>query len=203
MLDHQKLLAGDLSTTVLFLRVARQWARKFFRKRSQLDAVTQAAMLEMLDKLKAGDIPEPDRTLSWALTCANNAVRRELTRVRNHRTIVYESHQHSPNAAGASEWLRARDDLQRVNALLEDCDLDARRLLEAITRGHTYREIADEWGLGVGAARASVARLRKRLRAQLVAQDKRELLRQQIIDRTIVHQTTSRFESSSSTPARR
>jgi RNA polymerase sigma factor (sigma-70 family) len=199
-LDHQKLLAGDPTTTTMFRLVARRWITKFFRKPSQLEDVTQSAMTEMLGKLRAGNIPDPEGTFCWVLTCANNAVRREVTRVRNHVVVSYESQLHCPSITRSSDWVRVCHDLQRVNALLEQCDAGARRLLEARACGYTYQEIAEEFGLGEAAARASITRLRKKLITQLLVQDKREDLRQQLLGRAIIrHQLAPRHESSETT----
>jgi RNA polymerase sigma factor (sigma-70 family) len=200
LLDHQKLLAGDRTTTTVFRLVARRWITKFFRKPSQLEDVTQSAMIEMLGKLRAGNIPDPERAYCWVLTCANNAVRRELTRVRNHNVVSYESQLHCPYINRSSDWVRVCDDLHRVNALLEQSDAGGRRLLEARACGYTYQEIAEEFGLEAAAARASISRLRKKLIAQLLVQDKRETLRQQLLTRVIMrHQLAPRHESSEST----
>ncbi|KIG19386.1 hypothetical protein DB30_02667 [Enhygromyxa salina] len=200
MLDHQKLLDGDPSATSQFVMVARQWARRFFRKRSQLDGVIQSAMIEMLAKLRAGNIPEPERMFFWVLSCTNNAVRRELTRVRNNRVVGCESARHCLSAAGPSERVRARDELQRVDALLEVCDASARRIIEARAYGYTYREIADELNLGPAAVRASVSRLRKKLVAQLESQRHREDLRRQAVQAMLKRhrQLPPRSDSSSS-----
>jgi RNA polymerase sigma factor (sigma-70 family) len=200
MLDHHKLLAGDPGATSLFLMVARQWARKFFRKRSQLAGVTQSAIAEMLAKLAAGNIPEPDRTVYWALTCTNNAVRRELTRIRNHRAVSFESALHCQDATGPSAQVRAREELAHVDALLAACDASAREFVEARACGYTYQEIAQKHELRPEAVRAAVSRLRRKLIAQLISQQNREGLHQHVI-RAMMNrrgQLTPRPDSSSS-----
>jgi RNA polymerase sigma factor (sigma-70 family) len=205
MLDHRNLLAGEATTTRLFLKLVRQWVRKFFRKPSQIEAVVQSAMIEMLGKLRAGNVPDPDRTFYWALNCATNAVRRELTKIHNHRADTYDSRVHGHVAAADPDaTLDLRRDLERVEALLDVCNQNTRALLEAKVCGSTYRAIAAEFNLNQAAARMSVSRLRHQVADQLAAQAKRDLLRQQI-NRVVVarQRSTPRPDSSSSSSGMR
>ncbi|PRP95034.1 hypothetical protein ENSA5_40320 [Enhygromyxa salina] len=176
LLDHRKFLAGDPRAGRLFLKTTRRWVQRFFANTAQIDSVVQAAITEMLDRLRAGEDPEADRTLQWIRACANNAVRRELTRTRNATSEMFESHLHGQASVDMSRTLRLREELEGVEDLLEGCDPRARQILQDRVRGVAYREIARNYELGEGAARESVARLRRRLAGELTRRDKAEQL---------------------------
>lgn len=150
----------------------RAHVRSYFNRESQIHDVTQDALLELLDKLKAG--AEPPQPVYWALTSANNAVRRELTRVR-HRVIEYESQLHGMIEYGEPDWvalLDAREDLRRINALLSDCEEAPLRALAGAAEGRDHRELAEQLGVSPGAARMTLARARAELSGRVSAQQK-------------------------------
>ena len=163
MLDHRRFLAGDPITAGLFRQAACRWARRFFEDPVKVDSVAQAALLEMLDKLRAGAEPERDRLVFWIRGCTNNAVRRELTRMRNEDFVGYESQLHGRASGDISQILRLRQQIEDVEQTLDACDDKARQVFAERVRGAAYREIAATQQISEEAARQTVSQLRKRL----------------------------------------
>lgn len=125
--------------------------------------MVQAALLEMLERLRAGEEPATDRILYWIFGCTNNAVRRELTRMRHHDAVSFESHVHGHAAVDISEALRQREDLEHIEHDLDACTERAREIFDARLRGLSYREIAATQQVSEETARKTVSDLRKRL----------------------------------------
>jgi RNA polymerase sigma factor (sigma-70 family) len=170
--DPAKLRAGDPATTEVFRRILRAHVRSYFNRESQIHDVTQDALLELLAKLDAG--AAPPQPVYWALTSANNAVRRELTRVR-HRVIEYESQLHGMTEYSEPDWvalLDAREDLRRINELLADCEEAPSRAIAGAAEGRNHRELAEQLGVSPGAARMTLARARAELSGRFSAQQK-------------------------------
>jgi RNA polymerase sigma factor (sigma-70 family) len=174
-LDHRKFLEGDPAMTEAFCKTARWWIRRRFHKPSQIEAVVQDTMVEMLTKLAAGDEPDPHRVEEWILNCANNATRREQTRARRNLTVPYESQLHARDQATLSELHRYRADLEQVDALLEGCKERLTRMFFLRVQGYAYDEIAQEVGANSGAIRMALHRLRQRLERELLADDQLDL----------------------------
>lgn len=172
LLDHRRFLAGDPGTTQAFLQTARWWVRRFFHKRSQIDAVVHDAMVDMLTKLESGDEPDPERVEQWILLCANNATRRELTRVRHNVAVPYESALHGNDHAKPSEEHRHRVDVQQIDATLHACKEHLQRMFLLRLQGYTHDEIAKLVGSKAGATRMAMSRLRRRLADELIADSK-------------------------------
>jgi DNA-directed RNA polymerase specialized sigma24 family protein len=177
LLDHRRFLAGDPTMASRFRQAARQWTRRYFDDPDKIDSIVQAALLEMLGRLRAGEEPEPDRIAFWIRGCTNNVVRRELTRMRNADFIGYESHLHGRAPVDMSQTLRLRREIEHVERGLDDCEDQARRIFEERVRGAAYREIAATQAVSEEAARASVSKLRKRLLRGLSKRDKVEYLK--------------------------
>lgn len=175
-LDPRKLLEGDPRTAEAFLKYIRSHVRRYFRRGSQIHDVSQAAMLDVIARLEAGEEPEPDRLHYWVLNCAKNAVRRELTRLR-HRAVSYESRLHCHPQASASAVLGAREEIERIDRLLTDCSEVGRKALAARLQGHTHREIAKQLDMESGAVRMTLTRLRATLSRRLSAEEKLKRLR--------------------------
>jgi RNA polymerase sigma factor (sigma-70 family) len=178
-LDYRKFLAGDPKAVQAFVQVTRDWVRKRISNPVQVDSVVQAAIVEMLTKLRAGNEPEPGKTLRWIQTCANNAVRRELTRMRKAAVEAYESHAHGPGPVDMSRVYKVRRELEGIKALLEGCNQQAREILEDRVRGLSYKHIAKLHQLSEEAARKSVTRLRRQLIGEFTTRDKVEYLMRQ------------------------
>jgi RNA polymerase sigma factor (sigma-70 family) len=156
----------------VFRRILRAHVRSYFNRESQIHDVTQDALIELLAKLEAG--AQPPQPVYWALTSANNAVRRELTRVR-HRVIEYESQLHGKVEHGEPDWvalLDAREDLRRINELLSDCEEAPLCALAGAAEGRDHRELAEQLGVSPGAARMTLARARADLSGRFSAQQK-------------------------------
>jgi RNA polymerase sigma factor (sigma-70 family) len=165
-------LRDDPATTEAFRRILRAHVRSYFSRESQIHDVTQDALLELLAKLDAG--AQPQQPVYWALNSANNAVRRELTRVR-HRVIEYESQLHGKTEHSEPDWaalLDAREDLRRINELLNDCEEAPKRALAGAAEGRDHRELAEQLGVSPGAARMTLARARAELSGRVSAQQK-------------------------------
>ena len=175
--DPQRLRERDPATTEAFRRILRAHVRSYFNRDSQIHDVTQDALLELLAKLEAG--AEPEQPVYWALTSANNAVRRELTRLR-HRVIEYESQVHGAvderGEPGVAALLDAREDLRRITALLADCDEAPLRALAGAAEGRDHRELAEQLGVSPGAARMTLSRARAELSERFTAQQKLDVL---------------------------
>jgi RNA polymerase sigma factor (sigma-70 family) len=170
--DPAGLRDGDPASTEAFRRILRAHVRSYFNRESQIHDVTQDALLELLAKLEAG--AQPQQPVYWALTSANNAVRRELTRIR-HRVIEYESQLHGKVEHGEPDWaalLDAREDLRRINSLLHDCDDAPLRALAGAAEGRDHRELAEQLGVSPGAARMTLSRARADLSVRFSAQQK-------------------------------
>ncbi|PRQ08081.1 RNA polymerase sigma factor [Enhygromyxa salina] len=170
--DPQKLREGEAAASEAFRRLLRAHICGYFNKESQVHDVTQDALLDLLAKLEAG--AEPKHPEYWALNAANNAVRRELTRLRR-RAIEYQSQLHGygqDDGADHAELLDAREDLRKINALLADCDEVPFRALTAAVEGRNHREIAEELGISPGAARMTLARARSELSGRFTARQK-------------------------------
>lgn len=154
----------------MFLRILYSHVRSYFKRESQVNDVAHDALLELLAKLDGGAMPE--QPVFWALTAANNAVRRELTRLR-HIAITYESSLHGgaeqPDPAALYD---AREDLRRINGLLTKCNEAPYRALVGAAEGLDHNELSEELGVSPGAARMTLARARAELSEQLTAEEK-------------------------------
>lgn len=198
-LDHQRFLTGDPLTAMLFREAARQWARRYFDDAARIDSVVQDALLEMLERLRAGEQPAHDRLAYWIYQCTHNAVRREQTRMRHSDAVPYESNVHGPAPLDMSEAMQLRMELQLFErALYALVDKTRRQIFEARVYGETYREIAAAHGVSETNARKSVSQVRKFLRGETDARDKREYL-----ERLMRRFGRARQPSSSPPPARR
>lgn len=171
--DPAKLRAGDPEATAAFVELLWNHARAFFKRESQLHDVVHDALLELLAKLERGD--EPKHPDYWALNAANNAVRRELTRLK-HQAIEYESDLHGHASCDAEALLDAREELRRINELLVDCDDAPSRALAGAAAGRDHREIAEELGISPGAARMTLARARAELGDRVDSKKKKQHL---------------------------
>jgi RNA polymerase sigma factor (sigma-70 family) len=179
MLDHRNFLANEPATVHFFVHAARRWARKFFGDPAKVDSVVQAALLEMTRRLRAGEEPPPERLGYWIYGCTNNAVRRELTRMRRDVFTSFESSVHGQLPVDISQAFRLQQELEEIERLLEQhTEARVREMLVDHVRGVSYRELAKLHELGEGAARESVCRVRKRLRGALTAREKLECLTQ-------------------------
>jgi RNA polymerase sigma factor (sigma-70 family) len=173
--DPVKLREGEAEATEAFRRLLRAHVCGYFNKESQVHDVIQDALLDLLAKLEAG--AQPKHPEYWALNAANNAVRRELTRLRR-RAIEYQSQLHGfglephNNSADHAELLDAREDLRKINALLADCEEAPFRALTAAVEGRDHREIAEALGISPGAARMTLARARHELSDRFTARQK-------------------------------
>ncbi len=165
-LDVEKLRAHDPVATAAFREVVRRFVASYFKNASQAEELVQEAMLELWTKLKDGAQPKVPRW--WAQGAANNAVRRELTRLK-HATAPFDSTVHRPRPADQSATYRAREELNMIiNHVLagNQTRLDA---LEGLILGEDHRELADRLGITPGAARMVVARLRAKLKQEVPA----------------------------------
>jgi DNA-directed RNA polymerase specialized sigma24 family protein len=174
-LNPDKLRAGDHASVVAFRAVIRRHVARFFRKHSQIEDVSNAALLELLEKLDAG--ARPSVPLVWALAAANNAVRRELTRLRR-QSIAVDSQRHGVARIDPTLVIDARDKLVRIDRLLERAEGIGVEVLAAATEGATHLEIAKQVGVTPGAVRTTLSRVRADLREQLEAEERRENLHQ-------------------------
>lgn len=171
-LDYRKLLAGDPVTTRGFARVVRACVRRRFKfgTTSQIDAVVQDTWVELLAKLEAGNVPDPDRVEAWIALCASNASRREQTRIRNREAVPYESQTHTTAQVPLSERFRQREDLGHIESQLQGMSAEVLQMFVMRLQGHSYAEIAKAVDTRPGAARTSMSRLRRQLTQLLTDQ---------------------------------
>lgn len=168
--DPLKLRAGDANTTEVFLRILYSHVRNYFKRESQVHDVAYDALIELLAKLDDGAMPE--QPVFWALTAANNAVRRELTRLR-HIAIAYESSLHGgAEQPDPVELYDAREELRRINGLLAKCDEAPYRALVGAAEGLDHNELSEKLGVSPGAARMTLARARADFSEKLTAEEK-------------------------------
>ena len=168
-LDVAELRDGNPDATESFRRIVRAHVRRYFSRESQVHDVTQDALLELLAKLEAG--AEPREAIYWTLNAAHNAVRRELTRLR-HPSIEYESQVHGRVEADHAARLDAREDLRRIDTLLDETPERPKKAITGSLEGRDHNELAAELGVSPGAARMTVARARAELSDRLSAQQK-------------------------------
>ncbi len=169
--DPEQLRAGDPATIAAFRGLLRAHVRRYFQRESQIHDVVHEALLDLLARLDAG--VQPKHPAYWALNSANNAVRRELTRLR-HQAVEYESTLHGPQLDhdDHAALLDAREDLRKINVLLADCDEVPFRALAGAIEGRDHNEIAQELGISPGAARMTLARARADLSGRFTRQQK-------------------------------
>lgn len=175
-LDHRQFRAGDPHTVRRYLRAATTWARRFLDDPDRIESVVQTTMTEILSKLDGDQLPPPERATYWIYGCTHNAVRRELTRMRQAEHDAYDSHVHSHDPLDMSHVLRLREQIERVEAALDDCELHVREILIQRVRGESYREIAKIQGMTEAATRQAVRQLRMRLIGDFTAKDKADYL---------------------------
>lgn len=167
LVDHHQFLAGDRHAAYVFCTTAQQWARRYVDDPNILDSIVQQALLDMTDRLRAGENPEPDRLVFWICTCTNNVVRRELRRIRRSSSVAFESQLHGSDPINMSHVLRIKEELDQVERALAKLDAQALALFRDRLRGDSYRELAATYEVSEGAARQSVSRTRKRLTNEL------------------------------------
>lgn len=163
LLHHRKFLAGDRHAVYVFRTTAQQWARRYVDDPNILDSIVQQALLDMTYRLRTGENPEPDRIVFWICSCTNNVVRRELRRIRRCSSVAFESQLHGSDPIDMSHVLRIKEDLEQVERALAKLEAHAFALFWDRLRGNSYRELAATHEVSEGAARQSVARIRKQL----------------------------------------
>lgn len=163
LVDHHQFLAGDRHAVHVFRTTAQQWARRYVDDPNILGSIVQQALLDMTDRLRAGESPEPDRLVFWICTCTNNVVRRERRRIRRCSSVAFESQLHGNAPIDMSHVLRVKEELEQVELALAKLEAHAFALLKDRLRGDSYRELAATHEVSEGAARRSVSRTRKRL----------------------------------------
>lgn len=185
-LDPDKLRRGDAATVAAFRSVLRRRIGVFFHKQSQINAVTNDTLVELLTKLERGE--QPTEVFYWALNAVNNAIRRELTRVRRQVLVTYESHLHGLDEADPTAVIDATAELERLDALLTKVDDVSLQVLFAAVQGEKHRDIANQLGINPGAARQSLSRLRAELRSHLTTHERRAKLRQLVQQAGLGHE---------------
>jgi RNA polymerase sigma factor (sigma-70 family) len=193
-LDPEQLRKGDRATIAAFELVLRRRIREFFKKPSLVNVLTNTALVELLEKLDRGE--QPTVPLYWALNAASNVARRELTRLRR-IAVSFDSRLHS-RAPEQHLALEARDDLDRIDALLAEVDEVPQQVLAAAAQGHTSLEIATKLGLSPEAVRASLSRLRGHLKDGLASQGQLDGLRRLAREAGLIPKTTGLQPASSS-----
>lgn len=193
-LNLERLLDNDPSTAKTVQQHVRGYVRKFFERTSLVHDVSHNAWVDLLGRLEREGAPDPERSYAWVLNSASNAVRRELTRLRQHNKTRYDSALLETGANSESKVLHAREMLRRIDGLLAECDETVRLALEACAEGRTYQEIAELLGISHGTVRMSISRERARLRERLSAADKLEEIRL-LVDRAGLGGRSTLFKS--------
>ena len=172
-LDPDLLQQGDKRAVDAFLRVIRGRIRRFFKKPSQIADVAGAVLIDLLERLGKGEVPENPRY--WALNVTNNVVRRELTRIKK-RFQAYQSQIHGNDGTDHDATLATELEFRKVEKLITELDETSAQVLTAAAQGFTYREIAEELDSTTGSVRMTLSRARASLKSQLSAQEQREML---------------------------
>lgn len=109
---------------------------------------------------------EPDDPRSWVFTVAANLARdqaRTDIRRRRHLSLVKGEQETDPGPPDALRRLVKEESARRARAALERLTERDREVLLLWDGGLSYREIASQTGLAVGAIGTTLARARKRL----------------------------------------
>lgn len=196
-LDPEKLRTGDAATVAAYRAVLSKHIRRFFFKPSLVDDTAGAALVEIFEKLERGE--KPKHPFYWALNAANNAVRRELTRMKN-KVIAYESRLHTVPVADQSAVIEARDELARLDELLAEVDDVSQQVLVGVVQGHSHEEIANDMGIKPGTSRQSLSRVRTRLKDQLSARERFDRLRRLSRQAGLGHKPSPSLQQDESSP---
>ena len=181
-IDRERLLAGDLATTFRCTTLIERWIRRTFHKSSQVAGLIQTTMIEIFTKLQDPERiqPEPERMDFFVLGCANNVVRRELTRLKHVPVEAFDSRQYARAAPNPSSVLDHRRELEQVDHALKARGERAQQVLLSRMSGASYEEICAELGGDPDATRSLVARERRKLESWLDAEARRALLLREV-----------------------
>ena len=108
----------------------------------------------------------PDDPRAWVFTVAANLARdeaRSAIRRREHLTLVKAERETAPAAPDPEKELERKERAGRARAALEALSARDREVLLLQDAGLSYRQIAEQTGLAVGAIGTTLARARKRL----------------------------------------
>jgi RNA polymerase sigma factor (sigma-70 family) len=117
---------------------------------------------------------EPDDPRSWVFTVAANLARDEARteiRRRRHLTLVRVEGETAAPRPDPLEQLERRQAADRARAALDQLSERDREALLMWDAGHSYREVAEQLGLTIGAVGTTLARARARLVAALDAEE--------------------------------
>lgn len=196
-LDPQLLLQGDQRAVDSFLRVIRGRILKFFKKRSQVADLSGEVLVNLFERLQAGEVPENPRY--WALNVTNNFVRRELRRLKK-RCLEYQSQLHGNDGVDPDTALETGLKLQEVEKLIAELDETAAQVLAAAVQGFTYQEIAEDLDSTTGSVRMTLSRARATLKDQLSAQEQRKMLMMLARQAGLLDDPSPTVEQSTPTP---
>lgn len=174
--ERDGLLASDPDMTEAAFRFMKGYLRNYLSDVHTIADVTQSAMVELVVKLRGwdGELTAED-TFRFISNCAKNALRREFTRL-GHKLVSFEPEQHSMLSVEYEQTLTQREELERVEALLDEHKDRDRAIFIAKVQGYSNEEIARMLDTTKGAVRAAASRARKRLRVQWSAKDQRKIL---------------------------
>ncbi|MFO7568138.1 MAG: sigma-70 family RNA polymerase sigma factor [Enhygromyxa sp.] len=175
-LDIELLRQRDPAMTERVMAAVRYFARRYLRTPSDIENVVQDAIAELFDKLARGD--QPSSVTQWVMTAASNATKRRLTQQRRVH-VPFLSTMHTPEQPTASETLRAREQLHRVDRTLAQMpETTAEAVIATQIEGRRTGSVADELGVAPGTLRKNLTRARLQLRHELSAEEKLERLRE-------------------------
>jgi RNA polymerase sigma factor (sigma-70 family) len=180
-LNHRKLASKDPRATLQFMRLISRYLRRYMRDTSRRREVAQSAFAEMFGKLRQGPTPATKQVPRWTVSCAVNALRRELRRLHR-QAIAYESELHSQPEPDLAELAEVREKIERIEELLEKCKDRDREVLLSKIRGDTNAEIAASLETTPATVRTSLHRTRRRLRLALTADEALECARKLVSD---------------------
>jgi RNA polymerase sigma-70 factor (ECF subfamily) len=121
--------------------------------------LAQEAFARSLDR-------NPEDPRSWVFTVAANLARdvaRTDIRRREHLTLVKVDEESKPGPANPLQTLERKERAGRARAALEHLTERDREALLLWDAGLSYRQIAEQTGLSLGAVGTTLARARKRL----------------------------------------
>ena len=121
--------------------------------------LAQEAFARSLDR-------EPDDPRSWVFTVAANLARDEARsdiRRRRHLTLVKVEEETAPPPPDPHKQLERKERAGRAKAALDTLSERDREALLLWDAGLSYRQIAEQTGLSVGAIGTTLARARQRL----------------------------------------
>lgn len=169
------LRRGDPEAVRRFFRMLVAMARRYIPSQDEAESAACEAMVEVLARL-AGD-EEPVELVVWARTAVGRAARRAIRRYKK-APITFRSTIHTRNEDQAlgSMIQHYRDQLLRIQGVVEELPPDTQRAIVATVEGRTIESLAIELGVPASTLRNQLRRARDKFAQTLANAQRLELL---------------------------